>query len=370
MNKSVEQTLERYLCFLQQDPENTNLLLDIIECYVKIKNYTQALYYCEQIRKSKPFLALLTEGNIYFKQKKYHMAYRLYKDAFKLEDNFSIRYHLSLTFFHLQKLDEALNILTPLIQEHHTEALVLAARIFYQNKQPAAALLHLDEILTKNSRNADALAFKAFILFEQEQMDKAGELAEQALRHNPYLYEAKLVKLLLHQNLSHEQLNDVHFLLGMHPHEPRLWFMQGLIFFSQFKIKEAEHSLQQAINLYPEYYDAHISLYWCQLLQDKNKDAFVSCQKAIEIMPQAAEGWGALALFHALQDKFDMANHYLKKSQQLLASNLMAEMAELIILKKHNPLLAQKKFNELFANDIHNYKKIFEYLLSKAPQVH
>ena len=370
---NIQQKLDRYLNFLHQDPENLNLIIDIVYCYVEMQQFEQAMSYIQQLKSIDPTSSLIPEASIYLHQGDYQRAHQLYKTALDHEESALARYHVGLCCFHLEKFDEALAALKPSIEDNDTQAIMLAARILYHKKQTADALSYVNKILSHHPEHAEALAFNALILMDQNNLDEATNLAQKALNYNSQLYDAQLVVLLSNPDLSATHIDKIESLLAIQPNDSRLWYLHGYALLTHFKFNEAESSLKKATLIFPDYFDAYIALAWCQILQDKKTDAIDSCQQAISVLPDAGEGWGGLALLHALNKEFDAAEKHLNKSNQLEPDNLMGQLAEIMVMYETEPDKARKKFDTLFSQDMRVIKKLFEtYLFSQAPnnQVH
>ena len=368
MNLEQEQKLERYLNFLTQDPDNINLIVDIIRLHIENQAYEQARHYVQRLEGINPQLALVPQATIDLHEKKYEAAAQGFRLALEQEDNLYIRYSLSLCCFHLQTLDEALSLLQPLLKDNDPKALLLAARILYQEKKPDDALNDLNKALSQHPQYAEALAFKALICFDQSHTEEAKKLYQQALHLNPRLYEAQLLDVLLSEDISPEQIKRIDALLELQPLETRLWFMRGYTFLTQFDIDQAEASFSKAIAIFPDYYDAYISLSWCQLFKDQKEEAQYSCQQASEILPESGEAWGGMALIHALNGQVEKAIPLLEKSRQLEPDNFMGKIADIMILNEKNPEQAKAQFDKVFQQDMNVIRHLFEtHLFSHAP---
>lgn len=359
----VDQKLERYLNYLLQEPENINLLLDISACYRDAKAYGHARDYLEQVKRLAPEIAIYPEGELYFLEGNYEKALACFKEVMAQEESVDCRFAIALMLFHLAHFDEALTYSQPLSEMNHKDSQILRARIFFHQKKMDEALAELDRALQDEPENPYLLSLKSLICFESGREREGLQCAEQALVINPHLYEARLVKLFFHRVVTDDNLAEVEDLLQYQAQDPRLWLMRGQFFVEKFNFIEAEASLNRALELFPQYYDALISLSFCLFLQSKEDQALIICQQAVDCYPQDPEGWGGLALAHGLKGDFEKAQHYLDKCFAITVHTFMGQVTEILMISRHNQEKAKELFDGLFGEKINEVNLVFSKLL-------
>lgn len=334
--------LERYLSFLQQDPKNHTLLLDISRSYLEQDELEQAQSYLDQAKKINPPACLALQGFIYVKHAQLAQARASFQEALRYEDTAEIRYYLGFILFLEQDLHAALEMLSTVDTSDYSEfACILKARILHQQGELVQAITLLEEHLQEYPNNAEAMGLLALIYFDTNEEQLAAQLSEKALALNPDLYEPQIVELMLRVAERQATSEEIQQLLKLYPQDSRLLFALGSVFMMEGSLEEAITYYQQTLELQPEFYDGHLALAWCYLLTDALHEAHEIYQNAVELSDHFADAWAGLAIIQAFNEDWEQTQLLIDKAQSLDAECFLIQIAKIMLLNHTDPNQAQ-----------------------------
>jgi tetratricopeptide (TPR) repeat protein len=350
--------LTTYLHFLEQDPDNFNLLISISDGYRQSGDFTAAQLYLEKAKAIDSEACLAQQGFIDLNLGNYSQAKEALYKAIAREDTAILRYGLAICHYSLNEPTEGIDALLPLLinGSPNYEVELLLAKMMRQQGRLDQAIKELKGALERHGPAADALALLAEIYFDNQELELAQEAAQQALIIEPDNYEAQVVLLLLRLAEGKTTVREIKTLLTRKPEDAYLWFALGVTHMREMKVKKAEEAFLKAAELDPYFSENWISLGWCQLCLDKIKKAESSYQQIIAINEEIAEGWGGLALVASLRADLAEAERLIAKAKQLDPQCLLADIAQIIHSNSSDPSKAGKKFKKTFptvAEQIH-----------------
>lgn len=342
-NQQVHEQLTRHLSFLAQDENNLTLLVKISDLYLELDDLDSAQEYLNKASALDRIACLGHQGLLHLNQGQFAQAKEYFIEALNHEETPALRYNLGFTHFIASDLENAAQVLSPLIKgEHHPEAKLLMARILHGQGDLEQARDLINDVLAHDADDSEALGLLALVYFDLDEIERAAQASARALALNPDNYDAQLIDALSRLTTQETSVEELEKLLQLNPDDCRLWFALGNVHMSQGALDLAEHSLRKAIEIYPEFYDAYIALGWCLLLLDNVDDALIIYQAAAGIVPELADSWGGLALVAALNEDFLNAERLIQKSKDLNSDCFLAEIAESIYFNHKNPLKAKE----------------------------
>lgn len=337
-NQELQAKLDRLLGFLAQDENNLQLLLDVCGHYKALGDNKLAQHYMDKANAIDREGCLGHQGILFLNQGLLNEAKACFTEALDFFETQTVRYNLCFCLFLLGEFEETKEALTPLLEgEHFPSAELLMARTLHNQGDIEIAIDFAKGVLKYNPQDADALSLLALFYFDLNDEQLAQETAQQAIEIDPTIYEARLVQALIRLPTQETTIEEVESLLSINPRDSRLWFALGNIYMGQGDLESAEHTLENAIELYPDFYDCYISLGWCQLLMDDTEAAEETYQNATKIAPELADAWGGLALVQALTANLWKADLYIEKAHNLHSNCFLAEIAEAICHSQKNP---------------------------------
>lgn len=352
--------LNRHLSFLSQDENNLTLLVKISDLYLELDDLDSAQQYLDRASAIDRIACLGHQGLLHLNKGHLTEAQKNFTEALLHEDTPSLRYNLGFIHFVSSDLESASQTLSPIINgEHHPEAKLLMARVLHGQSDLDHALELVNDVLTHNTEDSEALGLLALLYFDLDEGELAAQVSRRALTLNPHNYDAKLIDVMSRLASQEATTEEIESLLHINPDDCRLWFALGSVHMSQGTLDLAEHSLQKAIEIYPEFYDCYIALGWCLLLQDNLDEAFNVYQIAANLVEELADSWGGLALVYALKEDFVLAESLIQKSRELNSDCFLADIAESIYFNQKNPKKAKEHLvNALKNSDVPASKKL------------
>ncbi|KTD31608.1 methyltransferase [Legionella moravica] len=341
--QTVHDKLNRHLNFLAQDQENLALLIEISDMYIELGDLDSAHHYLKKASAINREACLGHQGLLHLNQGQLSEAKECFIEALTHMDTPALRYNLGFTHFVTYDLDNAWDILSPILEgEHYPEAELLMARILHRQDSLEESISLVEHVLEHNPEDSEALGLLSLLNFDLNQEEAALQACTQALQLNPDNYDAKLVHLLLRLMTQETSVEEIEELLQISPQDSRLWFALGNTYMVQGDMEAAEQTLKKAIEIYPDFYDCHIALAWCQLLNDRIKEAHETYQNAAQLVDELADAWGGLALIHALTEDLQQAELLINKANELNPNCFLTELAESIYFNHKNPQKAKE----------------------------
>lgn len=349
--QAVQEQLNRHLGFLAQDQNNLALLIEISDMYIALDDFESAQKHLETANSIDREACLGHQGLLYLNQGQLSQAKDCFIEALNHADTPALRYNLGFTYFVTYELDKAWDILSPLLEgEHYPEAELLMARILHRQDSIEESISLVEHVIEHNPDDSEALGLISLLYLDLNEEELAKESCSHALKINPENYDARLVNIMLRLITQETTIEEIESLLQISPQDSRLWFALGNTYMTQGDIESAEKTLKKAIEIYPDFYDCHIALAWCQLLNDRMSAAHETYQNAAELVEELADAWGGLALIHVLTEDFAQAELLINKANELNPECFLTELAEAIYLTHSNPQQAQKRLIETLNN--------------------
>ncbi|MFI4918194.1 MAG: tetratricopeptide repeat protein [Legionellales bacterium] len=342
-NQPLHDKLERHLSFLAQDSSNFTLLIEIYDFYLQLGDWESAQTYLNKAKVINPEACFNHQGLLYLHQRQYSPAKECFLEALKLADSPALRYNLGLSYFMGFEFEQAWDVLAPLLEgSHFPDAELLMARILHRQDAMDEAISLLENILEHNPDDADALGMLALMYFDMNEAELAIETALRSLELNPNNYDATLVSIMTRLLTQETSIEEIEALIKINPEDTRLWFALGNTYVTQGNTAAAEKALQKAVTIYPEFYDCHIVLAWCQLLNNRISKAINTYQLAANLEEELADAWGGLALIHALKEDYLESEQLINKAKALNQDCFLTELAETIYFNHKNPIQAKQ----------------------------
>ncbi|MBU1233623.1 MAG: tetratricopeptide repeat protein [Proteobacteria bacterium] len=192
---------------------------------------------------------------------------------------------ISRLFLRSGKLDEAAEILEPIVQDNESsEAAYMLAVIRYEKKNFTQALEILQKILPDSDSYQDSISLQVRILLEEKQEHQAIAMLKQILTdevgNTPALY-ALLASLYMEQNQIEEGYKTIQDALNRYPDNEQLYFEYGLLLEQDGKQQQAIVSMEKVLELQPDHAEAlnYLGYTWA----DNN----VNLEKALQYIQQS-----------------------------------------------------------------------------------
>ena len=130
--EAIKQKLQRLERFLEQDPNNVSLILEISECYARLGDKANAQNLIEKAQSINEAAAQVAQGLLHLNFGELDLATDVFKRALVQSDTPAVRYNLAFCFYAKEQFNQAYEILAPVIEQQAESfpiALILMARI-------------------------------------------------------------------------------------------------------------------------------------------------------------------------------------------------------------------------------------------------
>ncbi|CDZ77049.1 cellulose synthase subunit BcsC [Legionella massiliensis] len=350
ISNDSKEKLTQYLHFLEQDPNNFNLLLSVSDSYRQLGDFASAQLYLDKAKKIDSEGCFAQQGIIDLNLGHFEEAKDALHKALLKEDLPILRYGLAVCYYSLQEINKGIEVLSPLLAHGSStyEVELLMAKLLHQSNRLDEAVKSLETTIENHGQSGEALALLAQLYFDGNEVELADDAAKQALVISPNNYEAQILRILLHLTDGDATLEQINKLLAKETKDARLWFALGTIHLRELSLHSAEEAFLKAAELEPLFCDNWISLGWCQLFLDKLSEAENSYKQAIQIYEESPESWGGLALVYALRGEIQKATTMIKKAKDLDSHCFLADIARIIVSQHSDPDEAGKQFNQTF----------------------
>ena len=336
----IEAKLSKFNDFLAADPNNLNLLADIIDSNIYLKNYDEAknkISDALNIEKDNPYFRLrlstvliaeadyegsiaitsdLILNNFIDPEIKFNHGYALalngqYEEAKEpLLDLYINQHHFQLlpatlirTLHHLGEFDEAIEIAKSHVENHPEDDAVsgMLSLLYFDNDDFSNAQAAAVHALKLSPNNLDALVSAAGSYIGDEKIDEASEVLNRALT--------------------------------LEPNNGRVLAKIGLIDMLNQDLSAAEVNMQKALKAMPEHIGSWHVLGWIQILQHKIDEAETTFNHALDLDRTFGESHGGLAVIEAIKGNWAKADEYSKVAKKLDGATMSTYYVDILKLQ-------------------------------------
>lgn len=320
----VEAKLKKYNAFLAEDPKNLNLLAEVIDLNIYLKNYNDAkskIIDALSIEKDNPYFKLslstiyLAEGdytssieitstlinnNFTDPEIKFNHGYALalhgeydeakefLLDLYNSEHQFQfLPATLIRTLHHLGEIDEAIVIANQHLQDYPNDDVVMGmlSLLYFDNDDFSNAQLYADKTLALSPNNLDALVTAGGTYIGDERINEASAVLTRAAK--------------------------------LQPDNGRIWVKIGLIDMLNQDLSTAQTNIHKALDCMPEHIGSWHVLGWIQIMQNDVNSAEASFNHALSLDRNFGETYGGLAIIEGLKGNWAAADEHTKKAKFL-----------------------------------------------------
>jgi tetratricopeptide (TPR) repeat protein len=239
--------------------------------------------------------ALYGLGKISFKQKKYSTALENYIKSAEADNNFAPAYfEKGLMFYLLDKFSDAIEAFEryDLLVPGSPRGKTYLAKSHYGKGDYDKALGILDEVLTKDPDYSEANKYKAYVLIEKKEFDKAEEFFKKVkpedLNSEDYMKWSKIFTDKKEFSKAYELLEKA---IAMDANDENVYFEYGKAFFNEQKYADAILKFNKAIELGILNVAAYVYAGICYFYMNEFDKGIEILTKSIELNPNVASSW-------------------------------------------------------------------------------
>lgn len=329
---------QRYLTFLESDPNNLQLISEAAELAQSLGRFEEAITLCErglsldvhaQRLNSIKALSLLASGNI-------DEALALFENLNQVEPaNPVIRYNLAYCLALKQAASEALNLLDDAIEHYATlpQMVHLQIRMLYDIEELEQAIDVAKQVLEINQADGKVHELLSSLYVDNNDFASAETHAALALQTNPNLALAhtSMGTAALSKQDDLRALQHFEQALELSQKNGRAWLGKAMTFMMQNKLQEAEQSFNTAIEHIPYHLGTYQALAWCYISQGNLQKAEHTVKQALEIDDTFSENHGTLAVLAVMQGQLSLAQTEAQIALRLDKSSFSGNYARALI---------------------------------------
>lgn len=297
------QRLDTLLSYLQKDPENARLRVEVFETALAIGAFNEAeaqVVYAKRFSpedipwREREVLLLLAQGHYQGAQQSLEWLIN------EGQSNPANRYNLAYAYFGQGKMREARDGAAALLTDPN-EVGGLAWTLWLRCKHHLA---ELDEGLAAFaaasgiSMSAETWGVASLMAFDAERLKEAEEWSERALMENPIEIEALVARgsLALGKQEDKEAQQLFERAIKIRESDGRCW--SGLAFtrMYQMNMPGARVAFKKAVATMPNHIGTWIGLGWCEFLTGHTGLARTAFERALDLDRNFAESHGSLAV--------------------------------------------------------------------------
>lgn len=336
---STQDKIERYLSYLETDPNNTLLMVSIGDLYHQSGSFQLAEQYFRRVLTVDPDhrVALGRLCNLLISLNKPQEALQGYlalvTDG---EDEPQIHHNIALCHFAQYRFDAAEPIFSALADDElvgHSARFYLASIKHVQDDLSEA--VRLMRQLVAESPLALFRGYLATLLFTQGDIAEATELAKAVSSDDDTNADANSVlgTYYLEQSQLEPAQSSFARIAQLFPADARGWHGLGLIDLQEGRSDSAIQHLQKACALLPTNAGMRISLAWAHYTQHSFAESESEFRLALDANRNFAESWGGLSCALFMQGKIDSADDACRTALRLDSQCFGALYARSLLLK-------------------------------------
>ncbi|MEX2964298.1 tetratricopeptide repeat protein [Microbulbifer sp. TYP-18] len=334
MNDLKEQ-IKKLESFLEQDPNNSRLVSDLIDTQLRAGQLDQAESHLVLGKKRWP------ENSIFSFQSGMLSLYRgQFQDAIVYFTSLlstdvpqdMVRYNMAWAQMAMHQPEQALETLSVLTEIPARGLLLKARALHYLGRmEEAEKLLVALEMDTELSMECKSM--RALIALDNEKSEAALSLAKELLNKNPDNVEGNLVAgtlSLTDGNLS-EADKCFSVVLAQKPGSGRGWLGKGLLVMLKGDFVHSAEYLERAVELMPNHLGTYNALAWAYICSGELGKAEEAAMRANTIEPRFAETQGTLAVIALMKGDKPVANVKAKLANRLSGNSFAGRFAKALL---------------------------------------
>jgi len=334
--------ITRFRGFLELDPDNTALLIDIANLEHRAGRLDESEQLFRKVLEIQPDSkkALSNLGNLMLSRQEFGEAEGIFNTLLQSEPESTdpvLLHNLGIALAYQDRWEDALNSFTAAHDSGlaDPENLILQAYCLINLNRSQEAGECIDAALV-NCNDDRLLGQSALLQMEHFDFVEAVKTAKKALAHNPDNIDAKLVtsSWLLETQEVDDAEPQVNQILAVDPDNHRALLSHALIQMYNLKIPDAIKTFERVLELTPRIVGTWVGLGWAHIANNDLPQAEATFQKALEIDRNFGESHGGLATVYALQGRLDDSRREAKLATGLNKGGFGAVYANSLVLEQ------------------------------------
>jgi len=319
-------SLQRLKAFLEMDPTNVLLALDLIEGLAKQEDFQAALHIVNQSLALNPEHADLIswKGHVCLALLEYDKAVQAYHTLFRLGyTQPGLKINCALAYFQQGKYEAAHDLLEQVPELDVANTLLKVRCLAHlENVSQAIADTYRLLALCSSEQHAEVHGLLSLLYLDDAQYEEAEKHCRASLQLDDNQCDALITSasLSLYRLEIETALKVLEPLMKRYPEMGRLLAMKALALMYVHQYDAAIQWYEKACQKMPGHVGSRVNLGWCYF-SVMNYDGAESCFKAgLKIDRNFAECYGGLAIVNAIREKWSDSQDQFKRALKLDAN--------------------------------------------------
>lgn len=335
--KPIQTRLERLQGFLEQDPDNLNLLAETADEAIKLGETGIALSAAQRILELHPNdnFSRLRLSSIAIAERNFAESLAITSALISegLIDP-AIRYNHAFALASTGEFADAKNILLSLHAERTSILNIVPLLIrccHYLGELEQGVVIALDH-MESSPQDSQVAGMLSLLYFDLNDLEHAGVWSQRALNGNGRNLDALLtaggVALAKEDGNSAKELTLR--AISEQPQNGRAWTNLGLAELLSVNLDGAREALARSVKYMPDHIGTWIALGWTQLLQNDIEAAEATFQAALAIDKNFSESHGGLAAVAAMRSDWVSADNHAKTARRLDPTSMAHHFTQIL----------------------------------------
>lgn len=333
----IQKKIDQFKSFVELEPENPQLLINIGDLYHKISMCDEACNYYEKSLSIEPSDIVKSRlGAVKITQHQFHDAEIIFQQILDNDkDQPALLFNLALAQYHLRKWDEAIAgfINAMELDADKISCLSFLTRCHHHKHEFRQARKYCSQWQAETD-STTAKGYMALLEMDSGNPAQAVITARAVLELDPDNSDAAIVVGTSHIENQDVEMAENHFnnVLKREQNHPRALFGLGLSYMHRQQHKTAIGYMKQASKLMPTDTGIKIAIGWSQVADNDLNGAETSFRETIDLDRNFAEGHGGLAYVYALKGKMALAKKEMEKALWLDSTSFGAVASKSVII--------------------------------------
>lgn len=359
---NLEESLQRYQGFLQQDPNNPHLIAKLVDLQLQAGYFEDA-----RVLLAHGLDHLPDEPGLLFRRATLALATGELECVVAVLNTLlsqghsasAIYYNLAYAYLLQGNVELAKHTLDVMEDNNDVAAIperyLLRGRILHHLGDLDHALQVVLHYIETNSETAEAMGLLALLYFDKGESETAQQWAQKVLNVDANSHEA----LVTSGSLALEQQDirnaGVFFsqVMENHPESGRACLGQGLVAMAQQNLQLAHEYLKKAVQFMPNHLGTWNTLAWCEIFLGDFKGAKATLDRAMSIDHNFAETHGTLAVIAVYEGRLEEAKRITKRALGLNPNSFAARYAQsLLLAQAGKEKMSAKLMEKILASEV------------------
>ena len=349
-NLNLHKELQRHLGYLKSDPENTSLLIDVVDLAIKASETDAALELLERYRliDGETPLYISMYGLALMGKRDFKLAAQVFRKLADISpDEPATQFNIAWCLAMEKDYASARKWLPPSTVNALPQAAALHIELLHTEGHLDEALDAARIAIAAHPGDEGLMAAISVLAMDTDQPELAAECAAKGGNHPDAL--ATLGALTLGEDDPTLALSQFDAALAINVHKPRAWVGKGLAQIAAGRDElreEAAKNIDHGAKLFETHIGSWIAAGWARMLLNDLAASRQRFEIALNIDKTFAESHGALAVVDVLEGDFSTGQERLRRAMGLDRQCFSAALAQVLLLQSDGKTdLARKIFD-------------------------